>query len=457
MATDSQSLTSLRFFESQKTTVVFGKNLGILWSEMKSSGMAYTKVVIIGGGFGGLNAAKSLKNAKLEILLIDKTNHHLFQPLLYEVATAALSPGDIATPLREVLRHQENTAVIMGEVVKIDKAARQITMANGDLIGYDFLVISIGANHSYFGKDEWETFAPGLKTINDALNIREEILISFEKAERLDSISEAAKYLNFVVIGGGPTGVEMAGAIAEIAYKTMFKNFRRIKPEKAKIYLVEALPRILPMYPEKLALRATKTLEKMGVKVLTGKKVTDVNDAGVQIEEMFIESKNIIWAAGNQVSTMLKSLNVPLDRAGRVIVGPDLTIPEHPEIFVIGDAASLAGKDGKPLPGVAPVAMQEGRYVAKIIKKGLPKEERPPFRYFDKGSMATIGKAKAIAMLGKLQLSGFTAWLMWAFVHIMYLIGFSNRLAVMLKWGTTMFTGERGVRLITRPIEKDLP
>lgn len=424
---------------------------------MEVDAMANTKVVIVGGGFGGLNVAKSLKGAKLDVLLIDKTNHHLFQPLLYEVATAALSPGEIATPLREVLRHQNNTTVIMGEVVKIDKKNKQITMANGDLIGYDFLVISIGARHSYFGKDEWEAFAPGLKTINDALKIREQILISFEKAERLDNISEAAKYLNFVVIGGGPTGVEMAGAIAEIAYKTMFKNFRRINPSNAKIYLVEALPAILPMYPEKLSKRATKTLEKMGVKVLTGKKVTNIDAQGVQIDEMFIESKNIIWAAGNQVAPMLNSLDVPLDRAGRVIACKDLSIPDHPEIFVIGDASHLAGKDGKPLPGVAPVAMQEGRYVADIIKKAIPKEHRQPFVYFDKGSMATIGKAKAIAMIGKLQLSGFIAWLMWAFVHIMFLIGFRNRLGVMLEWGATMFTGERGVRLITRPLDQEIP
>jgi NADH:ubiquinone reductase (H+-translocating) len=418
--------------------------------------MAYNKVVIIGGGFGGLNVAKSLKNAKLDVLLIDKTNHHLFQPLLYEVATAALSPGDIATPLREVLRNQANTTVIMGEVVKIDKNAKQLTIANGDIIDYDYLVIAIGARHSYFGRDEWEQFAPGLKTISDAIKIREEVLISFEKAERLDSISEAHKYLNFVVIGGGPTGVEMAGAIAEIANKTMFQNFRRIKPEESKIYLIEALPQILPMYPDRLAKKATKALEKMGVKVLTGKKVTEIHEGGVQIEGMFIESMNVIWAAGNQVSPMLKSLDVPLDRAGRVLVSPDLSIPDHPEIFVIGDAANLAGKDGKPLPGVAPVAMQQGKYVAKLLKKSAPKEQKPPFSYFDKGSMATIGKAKAIAIFGKLQFSGFFAWLTWAFVHIMFLIGFRNRLGVMLEWGAMMITGERGVRLITRPIDQDL-
>ncbi len=419
--------------------------------------MAYTKVVIIGGGFGGLNVAKSLNHAKLDVLLIDKTNHHLFQPLLYEVATAALSPGEIATPLREILRHQGNTTVIMGEVIKIDKNNKQITIANGDIYGYDYLIISIGARHSYFGREDWERFAPGLKTINDALKIREQVLISFEKAERLDSISEAAKYLNFVVIGGGPTGVEMAGAIAEIAYKTMFKNFRRIKPEESKIYLIEALPQILPMYSGKLASSAVKILEKMGVKVLTGKKVTDINESGVKTEDLFIESKNIIWAAGNQVSPMLATLDVPLDRAGRVIVGPDLSIPDHPEVFVIGDAAHFVGKEGKPLPGVAPVAIQEGNYVAKLIKNAIPKEKRQPFVYFDKGNLATIGKAKAIAMIGKLEISGFLAWLMWTFVHILYLIGFRNRLGVMIEWAATMFTGERGVRLITRPIDREIP
>lgn len=415
--------------------------------------MAYTKVVIIGGGFGGLNTAVALRKEKLDILLIDKTNHHLFQPLLYEVATAALSPGDIATPLREILRNQENTSVIMGEVVKIDKTAKQITIANGDVIGYDYLVVSVGARHSYFGNDVWEKFAPGLKTINDALNIREQILISFEKAERLDSIVEADKYLTFVVIGGGPTGVEMAGAIAEIAYKTMFKNFRRIKPEKSKIYLLEALPNILPVYPSKLSNHAKKELEGMGVKVITGKKVTDINAEGVQVEDVFIPSLNVIWAAGNQAPSLLKTLDVPLDRAGRVVVGPDLTIPGHPEIFVIGDAANATGPDGKMVPGVAPAAMQEGKYVAKILKKGIPQSNRPPFAYFDKGSMATIGKGKAIAMFRKLELTGAFAWLMWAFVHIIFLIGFRNRLTVVLEWFAALISGERGVRIISRNID----
>ncbi len=419
--------------------------------------MAYTKVVIIGGGFGGLNVATSLKGAKIDLLLIDRLNHHLFQPLLYEVATAALSPGEIATPLREILRAQENATVLMGEVIHIDTAKKQLTIANGDLIAFDYLVIAPGARHSYFGNDQWEQFAPGLKTISDALSIREQILISFEKAERLDSITEATKYLNFVVIGGGPTGVEMAGAIGEIAHKTLFRNFRRIMPEKSKIYLVEALPGILPSYPENLSQHARKELEDLGVRVITGKKVTNISEEGVQVEDLFLESKNIIWAAGNQASALLQTLNVPLDRAGRVLVNPDLSIPDQSNIFVIGDAACVIGKDGKPLPAIAPAAIQEGKYVANIIKKTIPKEKRTPFEYFDKGSMATIGKAKAIVSFGKLQFTGFFAWLMWAFIHIMYLIGFRNRVGVMIEWLTVMFSGQRGVRLITRPIDKEIP
>lgn len=419
--------------------------------------MAYPKILIIGGGFAGLNIARALKKAPVEILIIDRTNHHLFQPLLYEVATAALSPGDIATPLREIFRHQENTTVIMGEVVNIDTKKKQVAIANGNLYGYDYLVVSTGARHSYFGNDQWEAFAPGLKTINDALKIREQILISFEKAERLDSISEAAKYLNFVLIGGGPTGVEMAGAIAEIAHKTLFKNFRRIKPEKSNIYLVEAFPNILPSYPERLSKRARTDLESLGVTVITGKKVTNITEDGVQVEELFLESKNVIWAAGNQASFLLKTLNVPLDRQGRVIVGPDLSIPEHPEVFVVGDAACVMSKEGKPLPAIAPAAIQEGQYIAKILKNFTPKERRPPFDYFDKGSMATIGKAKAIVMVGKLQFTGVVAWLMWALIHIMYLIGFRNRLVVMLEWIGATLSGQRGVRLINRPIDQKTP
>lgn len=419
--------------------------------------MPFTKVVIIGGGFGGLNVAKSLKNTRLDVHLVDKTNHHLFQPLLYQVATAALSPGEIAIPIREILRNQKNTSVIMGDVVSIDKNNRKIVLGNGDEITYDYLVIATGARHSYFGNDQWEPFAPGLKTIQDALKIREQVLISFEKAERLDRISEAEKYLNFVLIGGGPTGVEMAGAIAEIAHKTMFRNFRKIKPERSKIYLVEALPNILQAYPESLANHAKKDLEKMGVRVVTGKKVTEITKDGVQIEDEFIPCRNVIWAAGNQASPLLKTLDVPLDRAGRVIVEPDLSIPEHPEVLVIGDAAFAKDKNGNPLPGIAPTAIQQGHYVAKLIKKKVPKKSRKPFKYFDKGSMATIGKLKAIAVMGKLKLSGFIAWAAWCFIHIVYLIGFRNRFGVMVEWFYCFTTGQRGVRLIYRSVEKDLP
>jgi NADH dehydrogenase len=418
--------------------------------------MAYTRVLIVGGGFAGLTAAKALKNVKMDILLIDKTNHHLFQPLLYQVASAALSPGEIAIPIREVLRKQENTSVIMGDVVNIDKKQKQVVLFNGEKIGYDYLILAVGARHSYFGNDKWEAYAPGLKTIKDAISIREEILISFEKAERIDSISEAAKYLNFVIIGGGPTGVEMAGAIAEIAHKTMFKNFRRIRPEKSKIFLIEAAPHILPTYPEKLGKSAMKDLEKLGVRVITGKKVTNITEEGVQVEEEFYPCKNIIWAAGNQASPLLKTLDVPLDRQGRVLVEADLSIPGNPEIFVVGDAACCMGKNGKPLPGIAPTAIQEGKYVAKVIKNRLPKEGRSPFRYLDKGSMATIGKGKAIAMVGNFQFTGLTAWLMWCFIHIIYLIGFRNRLGVFIEWISFYLTGQRGARLIYSSIEERL-
>ncbi len=417
--------------------------------------MAKKKLIIVGGGFGGLNCAKALKKSDFEILLVDKKNHHLFQPLLYQVATAALSPGSIAIPIREILRKQENTTVIMGEVIKIDKENRFVTLGNGEKIAYDSIVISTGAMHSYFGKDEWEAFAPGLKTVTDALDIREEILLSFEKAERLESLENIEKHLNFVIIGGGPTGVEMAGAIAEIAKTTLFKNFRRINPEEAKIFLIEALPHILPTYPQKLSKKAQRDLEELGVTVITNKKVTEVNDKGVQVEDLFIESTNVIWAAGNQASKMLQTLNVPLDRAGRVIVEPDLTIPGHPEIFVIGDAAHAKGKDGKPLPGIAPTAIQQGKYVAKTLLADSP--NRNPFKYFDKGYMATIGKKRAVAVVGKLQFSGLIAWLAWSFIHVLYLIGFRNRISVMIEWIYHFITGQRGVRLIYSPIDEKIP
>lgn len=412
--------------------------------------MGHTKVVILGGGFGGLNAAKILGNAPFDVWLIDKTNHHLFQPLLYQVATAALSPGDIAVPIREILSCYENITVLMGDVVKINKEMKQIVLKNGDIVGYDYLIIAVGAHHSYFGKNEWEPYAPGLKTLDDALTIRERILLSFEKAERCDSISEAKRYLNFVIIGGGPTGVEMAGAIAEVAHETMLKNFRRIDPTKTKIYLVEGSSHILPAYPEKLALKAQKYLEQFGVQILLGKRVTQISKEGVKIEHQFIAAENIIWAAGNQASAVLQTLNIPLDKQGRVQVERDLSISGFPEVFVIGDAACALDKHSKPLPGLAPVAVQQGKYVAQLIRKKIPPSERLPFCYLDKGTMATIGKTKAIGVLGKLQFSGYLAWLGWCFVHILYLIGFRNRLIVLTQWLFSYFSNRRGVRLIYR-------
>ncbi|MEN9654104.1 MAG: pyridine nucleotide-disulfide oxidoreductase [Chlamydiota bacterium] len=418
--------------------------------------MAFTKVVIIGGGFAGLNAAKKLGGSKYDVWLIDKTNHHLFQPLLYQVASAALSPGDIAVPIREILSPYENVTVLMGEVVKINKQEHYVELKNGDRIGFEYLIVATGARHSYFGKDEWEEFAPGLKTLSDALKIRERILISFELAERCDSISEAKKFLNFVIIGGGPTGVEMAGAIAEIAYKTMLKNFRRIDTTKTKIYLVEGSPHILPVYPPELSNKAQSYLEQFGVTVIAGKRVTKVSSEGVEIEGSFIPAKNILWAAGNQAGAMLKTLDVPLDRQGRVMVGPDLSIPEHPEIFILGDAAAATDKNGKPLPGLAPVAVQQGAYVAKMLRMRLLAKDRPPFKYLDKGTMATIGSAKAIGMFGKLKFSGLIAWLAWCFIHIVYLIGFRNRLIVLTQWLFSYVSSQRGARLVSRCLDEEL-
>lgn len=418
--------------------------------------MSYTKVVILGGGFAGINAAKTFGNTKFDVWLIDKTNHHLFQPLLYQVASAALSPADIAVPIREILLHYQNITVLMGNVERIEKDKKEIVLQNGDRIGYEFLIVALGANHAYFGHNEWETYAPGLKTLVDALKVRERILLSFEKAERCDSISEAKKFLNFVIIGGGPTGVEMAGAIAEIAYETMLKNFRRIDTTKTKIYLIEGSPHILPAYPERLSQKAKQYLEHFGVIVMTGKRVTNVTKEGVTIENLFIPAENILWAAGNQASPILETLGVPLDRQGRVLVDADLSIPDHPELFVIGDAACAMDANGKPLPALAPVAVQQGKYVAHILRKRLPKSSRPPFRYFDKGTMATVGKTKAIGMFGKIQFSGVIAWLAWCFVHVLYLIGFRNRLVVLTQWLFSYFSSQRGARLINCSIEGEL-
>lgn len=415
--------------------------------------MANPKVVIVGGGFGGIKAARALKKASVDLLIIDKTNHHLFQPLLYQIATAALSASSIATPIREIVRHQKNTSVIMADVIAIHKERKRVELLTREMISYDYLVVATGASHAYFGHDEWEVLAPGLKTLVDAVKIREHLLLSFERAERCDNSLDAEKYLRFVVIGGGPTGVEMAGAIAEIAHTTLYSNFRKIKPSLCQIYLIEGLEYLLPSYPIKLCIQAQKDLEQLGVTVLTNTRVTNITPEGVYMGDEFIETPNVIWAAGNEASPLLKTLGVPLDRQGRVLVEPDLSIPDNPNVFVIGDAAATLDPSFGILPGVAPVAIQQGNYVAKIISKQIPKEKRKPFKYFDKGSMATIGKGKAVATIGKLAFSGFFAWLAWGLIHIAYLINFRNRIIVMTQWILWFFTGSRNVRIINKSIE----
>lgn len=417
--------------------------------------MSYPKVVIVGGGFGGLNVAKALKKAKVEVLLIDRMNHHLFQPLLYQVATAALSPANIATPIREVLRNQANAMVILGEVTSINKEKKEVVMGNGETFPFDYLVLATGSSHSYFGHDEWAPYAPGLKTLQDASSLREQILTAFEKAERCDSRTEAENDLRFVIIGGGPTGVEIAGAIGEIALYTLFKNFRRIHPEQTEIYLIEGEGQILPSYPKDLADKGQKYLENLGVKVLLNTKVTDIKPDAVIMGDKKIETTNVIWAAGNQVTGPVRTLDVPSDRAGRILVTPDLSIPGYPSIFVIGDAAHFDGPDGRPLPGIAPVAIQQAEYLGKIIKEQIPPEKRKPFVYRDKGMMATIGRAKAVAVIGKRKFAGYFAWLSWSLIHIFYLISFSNRLLVMLQWFFWYITGQRNARLITRPTPEE--
>lgn len=412
------------------------------------------KIVIIGAGFGGLNAALSLKKADAEILIIDKTNHHLFQPLLYQVASAALSPGNIASPIRQVVSNQKNTSVVMGEVVDIDKELKSVTLDSGEVYQFDYLILAPGASHSYFGKDEWEKFAPGLKTIQDALLIREKIFLALEEAEKLNDTANSISCMRYIIVGGGPTGVEMAGAIAEITRHTLKNNYRNIDPSATEIYLVEGESVILPAYPPPLNEKAKKYLEDLGVIVLTNARVTNVTAEGVQIGDEFISSRNVIWAAGNQASPLLKKLDIPLDRAGRALVNKDMSLPGSPAIFVIGDAANFSLKNGSVLPGIAPVAMQQGRYVAKLIKNQVPVESRIPFAYFDKGALSTIGKGKAVGLYKKIRFSGLFAWMIWSFVHIFYLISFSNRIVVMIQWVFWYIGNKRPSRIITDKVPK---
>lgn len=411
------------------------------------------KVIVIGGGFGGLNAIKTLNGTHLDVLLLDRTNHHVFQPLLYQVATAALSVSNIASPLREILRGQANVEVLMEEVNCIDKEEQKVYTKDGKSFFFNFLIVAPGARHSYFGHDQWESFAPGLKTVADGDRIREQILLAFEKAERCEDPLEAQKFLRFAIVGAGPTGVEMAGSIAEFAHRTLFKNFRHINPATSKIYLIEGANQVLPSFPPHLTEEAQKDLEKLGVDILLNTFVTNVTGEGIYMGDQFLPTPNVIWAAGNQASPLLETLHVPLDKQGRVIVNADLTIPQSPQIFVIGDAACCLDAQGQPLPGIAPVAIQQGRYVAKIIKKNIPSNKRQPFAYFDKGTIATIGRGKAIAMIRKLQFSGLIAWLIWCFIHILYIVSFRNRLLIMMQWVFLYLLGRRQGRVITHSID----
>ena len=417
---------------------------------------ARPRVVIVGGGFGGLYAARALGRAPVDVTVVDRTNHHVFQPLLYQVATASLAPRDVAYPIRVVLRGQRNTTVYMAEATAIDTSARHVVLTDGWL-AYDYLVVAPGARHSYFAHPEWEEFAPGLKTMEDALAIRRRVLLAFERAEREGDPERRRALLTFVVVGGGPTGVELAGAIAEIACTVMVQDFRHIDSRDTRTILVEAGPRILPAFPASLSEKAERSLRKLCVEVRTGASVTGIAADAVTIGEERVCAATILWAAGVQPSPLARSLGVPLDRAGRVIVDRDLTIPGHPEVFVVGDLAACSDPEGRPLPGLAPVALQQGRHAARNILRAMRGEPLAPFRYRDRGSMATIGRAAAVADIRGLRLWGFPAWLAWCFVHILWLIGFRNRFAVMFEWGWAYFTWQRSSRLIVGDAPPKVP
>lgn len=404
------------------------------------------RVVILGAGFGGLYAAKALRKAAADVFVVDRRNHHLFQPLLYQVATAALNASDIAEPIRRVLRRQRNTEVVLAEAAAIDPARKRIVLERGEL-AYDYLIIATGATHSYFNHPDWASLAPGLKTIEDALEIRRRVLLAYEMAEQANSDAERKLWTTFIVVGGGPTGVELAGALAEIARWTLERDFRHIDPREAKVILLEAGPRILPSYPPELSAKAAAQLQKLGVDVRVGQPVTEIETQGVRVGE-WIPARTVLWAAGVAASPIARSLGVGLDRSGRVPVTPRLTVPGHDDIFVIGDLAHLE-QDGKPIPGVAPAAIQQGRHAARNVLRALRGEPLVPFRYRDKGSLATVGRAAGVADFGKLRFAGVIAWLMWLLIHIAFLVGFRNRTIVMFEWAWSYLTYDRGARLIT--------
>ena len=405
-------------------------------------------IVIIGGGFGGIAAARALKRAPVRLTMVDRRNHHLFQPLLYQVATAALNPSDIASPIRRILRRQRNASVILGEASSIDTRRKIVQLLDGE-VAYDFLIVASGATHSYFGHDEWLEPAPGLKTLEDAVEIRRRVLVAYEAAEREVDAAEVANWMTFVIIGAGPTGVEMAGALAEISRRVLERDFRKIDPGKARIILIEAGPKVLPAMSPESSASARRQLERLGVEVITDSPVTAVDDRGVVHGGTRLDSRTVIWAAGVAASPLGKTLgaDVKLDRAGRVIVNQDLSVPGAEGVFVIGDLASIKS-DGKPVPGLSPAAMQEGRHAAKNIVRLIRGEPTLPFHYRDKGTLATIGKAAAVADIAGLHLSGLVAWLMWLFVHIFFLIGFRNRFIVIVEWAWTYLRNDRGARLI---------
>ena len=408
------------------------------------------QVVIIGAGFGGLNAAKELANhEEVHVILLDQKNHHLFQPLLYQVATAGLNPADIAVPIRSQFAGARNVSVHLGRVERLSLTEKWVGAEEGIELGFDFLILACGALHSYFSHPEWEPFAPGLKTVEQAIEIRRRILSAFERAENEIDAERQRALLNFVIVGGGPTGMELAGAIADISRTVLVKDFRRINPASARVILVEAGPRILPAFPEELAARAARDLAKLGVEVLTSSPVQEIDANGVRIGEERIPSCTVLWAAGVKADRLSESLGVELDRSGRVKVGPDLSIPGHPDVFVVGDLAHFEMANGELLPGLAPAAIQTGKAAAKNIMATIHGRPRKPFRYFDKGIMATIGKRKAIAQTGRLRLTGYIAWLAWLFIHILYLVGFRNRIAVFLEWAWSYLFSKRGSRLIT--------
>jgi NADH dehydrogenase len=402
-------------------------------------------VVIIGAGFGGLAAARALARAPVDVTLIDRRNHHLFQPLLYQVATAGLSPADIAAPIRAILRGQGNVRVMLDTAIGIDRQGRRVILAEGLPVAYDRLIVATGARHSYFGRDDWAAHAPGIKTIDDATAVRRKVLLALERAESETDPARREALLTFTVIGGGPTGVEMAGAIAELARRSVSRDFRSITPHCSRVLLVEAGPRLLAAFPEALSGKAQRAIEELGVTVLAGKPVSAITDRYIDVGGIRVPTHTVIWAAGVAASPAAAWLDAPADRAGRVMVGPDLTVPGYPEISVIGDTAAFTEASGRALPGVAPVAKQQGRHVARNIARG----RAAPFRYRDYGNLATIGRHRAVIHLGRLRLSGSFAWLLWCTAHIFFLAGFRNRLSVGVHWLWNYLTFERGARLIT--------